>query len=439
MTTSTTDPADLRFAADHQALCARVDRGMFAFVASLATLAVSLSFWYSPYAWAGTAVAPHVHVTATLLIGGSSVLASLFFMRRMPGKIVTRHVIAASTMLMSALFIHLSGGRTEVHFSVFVCIAFLAAYRDWQVLLTGMVTAAVDHLARGIIMPRSVFGVDQVDLLRVFEHAGYVVVEVAVLIIVCRMSITEMKRAARLLIESQQARAAAEAAQRAQEEQVAAARQEATARVASILGEFQSIGNCIETSTQQARDLQSIGESNQQQAQAGSAVLQQTVGRFQRLAQSVSDCRDSIHSLVEVGSQIANATATISTVASQTNLLALNAAVEAARAGEHGKGFAVVAEEVRGLSGLTREATEQIESLAAEVQTRSAELAKVTEKTNDEASQGLSLIDEAEASIASIQTSAQQLSTLVGSTLEANTALLDQNNRLQGEVEALAN
>lgn len=438
MTSPPEDPADIRFAADHQQLCARVDRGMFAFVASLAAIAMLLSFWYSPYAWEGTAVATHVHVTATLLIGGSSVLASLFFLRKMPGHRITRHVIAASTMLMSALFIHLSGGRIEVHFSVFVCIAFLAAYRDWQVLITGMTTAAIDHLARGVIVPRSVFGVDEVDVLRVLEHAGYVVVEVAVLVVVCRMSITEMKRAARLLIESQQARAAAEAAQRAQQEQVEAARQEATARVEKILGEFQSVGSCIEQSTDQARDLQSIGESNQQQAQAGSEVLEQTVARFQKLAESVNESRDSIVSLVEVGSQIANATATISTVASQTNLLALNAAVEAARAGEHGKGFAVVAEEVRGLSGLTREATEQIEALAAEVQSRSAELAKVSEKTNEEAKLGLSLIDEAEASIAQIQTSAAQLSTLVGSTLEANTALLHQNSRLQQEVESLA-
>jgi hypothetical protein len=44
----------------------------------------------------------------------------------------------------------------------------------------------------------------------------------------------------------------------------------------------------------------------------------------------------------------------------------------------------------------------------------------------------------ASASIDAIQTSATKLSTLVGATLESNTALLSQNNRLQAEVEALA-
>lgn len=433
------DPAEARFAADYQAFCARVDRGLFAIVAALVVTACAIAWLYTPYAWQGTAIQPHSHLIATALIGGSSLGAVGYLVRNMPGHRLTRHVGATSIILMSSLFIHLSSGRIEVHFAVFVSLAFLATYRDWQVLVTGMVTSAGDHLIRGVMMPRSVFGTDSVDLLRVLEHSGYVVIEVTMLTVVCRMSITEMRKSARLLIESQQARTAAEQAQRAQAEQVQAARQEASARVNSILGEFQSIGSCIEENTEQARSLQLIGETNQRQAQTGSEVLERTMARFQALATSVRDCQSSITALVEVGSQIASATATISTVASQTNMLALNAAVEAARAGEHGKGFAVVAEEVRGLSTLTREATGQIEELAAQVQHRSAELAKVTQKTNEEATEGLSLIDQAEASIDAIQTSAAKLSTLVGATLESNTALLSQNNRLQAEVEALAN
>ena len=40
-------------------------------------------------------------------------------------------------MLMSALLIHLTGGRIETHFHVFGSLAILAFYRDWRVLDSG--------------------------------------------------------------------------------------------------------------------------------------------------------------------------------------------------------------------------------------------------------------------------------------------------------------
>jgi len=71
----------------------------------------------------------------------------------------------------------LTGGRIETHFHVFGSLAFLAFYRDWQVLVTATVVVAADHFARGVWWPQSVFGVLVESYYRWIEHAAWVIFE----------------------------------------------------------------------------------------------------------------------------------------------------------------------------------------------------------------------------------------------------------------------
>jgi hypothetical protein len=51
---------------------------------------------------------------------------------------------------MSALLIHLSGGRIETHFHVFGSLAFLAFYLDWRVIITATVVVGDTEYGKGV-------------------------------------------------------------------------------------------------------------------------------------------------------------------------------------------------------------------------------------------------------------------------------------------------
>jgi len=163
--------------------------------------AVALALWISPRTWAGTESGLHLHVLAAVVLGGAVTIVPVLMAFLRPGKTLTRHAVAVGQMLMSALLIHLSGGRIETHFHVFGSLAILAFYRDWRVLISATVVVFVDHLTRGFLFPQSVYGVLSAPVWRSFEHAGWVVFEVTFLIVSIRKSLSEM-----LLVAERQAK-----------------------------------------------------------------------------------------------------------------------------------------------------------------------------------------------------------------------------------------
>ena len=174
----------------------KVDR-MFAVLLVIQYLAgIVAALLVSPYAWEGKERVLHMHVWVAILAGAGIALLPVMLAIFRPGTVLTRHVIAASQMLSSALLIHLSGGRIETHFHVFGSLAFLAFYLDWKVIITATVVVAADHFARGIFWPESVYGVANAEWWRFLEHAGWVVFEDVFLIWSCILGNRELSAAA---------------------------------------------------------------------------------------------------------------------------------------------------------------------------------------------------------------------------------------------------
>jgi len=132
---------------------------------------------------------------ALILAGVFLGFAGAFALVR-PGTVGSRHTLAVAQMLLGALLIHLSGGRTEAHFHIFVSLAVLAFYLDWRVLVSATVVVVVDHLVGGIVWPQSGYGVEVGSVYRTLEHAGWVLFEDVFLILCILQAVWEMRKSA---------------------------------------------------------------------------------------------------------------------------------------------------------------------------------------------------------------------------------------------------
>jgi hypothetical protein len=174
----------------------RVDR-MFTWLFLVQYVAgIVAALTVSPYAWEGKVHTVHLHVWIAVVGGAGIIILPILLAIFRPGTTLTRHVIAASQMLASALLIHLTGGRIETHFHVFGSLAFLAFYLDWKALITASVVVAGDHFLRGIFWPESVYGVANPEWWRFLEHAGWVAFEDIFLIWACVMGRREIAESA---------------------------------------------------------------------------------------------------------------------------------------------------------------------------------------------------------------------------------------------------
>lgn len=193
-----------------QRIFRRIDR-VFAWLLIFQWLgAVVLAGWVSPRTWEGLDSRIHPHVIGALALGLVIISVPTFLAFTQPGRTLTRHVIAIAQMLISALLIHLTGGRIETHFHVFGSLAFLAFYRDWRVLLTATIVVAADHILRGYFWPESVYGRSSGAEWLWLEHSGWVIFEDIFLIYACFLGQQDLTTTAIRQAELEQAQATIE-------------------------------------------------------------------------------------------------------------------------------------------------------------------------------------------------------------------------------------
>ncbi len=164
----------------------------------------------------------------------------------------------------------------------------------------------------------------------------------------------------------------------------------------SVLGAIHQLEESVHDVRQGADGAAQASIEADQQAATGASTTKNAIDGIYELVNEIERASDVIKRLDEKSKGVGSVLDVIKGLAEQTNLLALNAAIEAARAGDQGRGFAVVADEVRTLATRSHQATEEIESIIAQLQAEAKDAVEVMNNAKLSAEQRRSQVQSAD-------------------------------------------
>ncbi|MCC5880972.1 MAG: methyl-accepting chemotaxis protein [Idiomarina sp.] len=422
---------------------------------------------------------------AALLIGIPALLVPFALLKLLDDHQISRAAYGVSFMLFSALHIHQGMGMTEIHFGIFVLLAILIAFRDYLVIVVAAAVIAVHHLLFMYLQSNgaSVYLVPQSDatLTIVAIHAAYVVIEAAVLVVICRSSFKEAKVGqafydvtkamvadnGQIVLDkrcpptgsrvTEQFNTALDRIQQAMQsiesatgktreyanhllsdgEQLSQAMRNKLKEVERIATATEQMSASIEQTAEMAQQANDASAEASQSVIRGKQAVSLTQQSVTLLTSELSEARENVATMASSVEDIKSVLQVIDKVAEQTNLLALNAAIEAARAGDHGRGFAVVADEVRKLASQTRGSTEQIQSNIGRLVTSSDASVATVSRCLSHAESSLDAVTDSDEMLSTIEQHAQQVRDAVHTIASALEEQSNASNEIAQSAQAL--
>ena len=147
--------------------------------------------------------------------------------------------------------------------------------------------------------------------------------------------------------------------------------------------EVEHLKNSLDETKEYVSGMNGMTEKANEVSTEGIESVKDLIEKSGKTAEKSKVSLEVMNEMVESIDKIFYISDTIADITSQTNLLSLNASIEAARAGEHGRGFAVVAEQIRTLADQSRESTERINQLVADLMDKANVSVEITEKVSE--------------------------------------------------------
>lgn len=157
----------------------------------------------------------------------------------------------------------------------------------------------------------------------------------------------------------------------------------------------QSIQDSIEETIARSEKMVTVAKQSGELNDKSSKIMDDLKKQSEVISATNSEVADAMKELQERTKAVKSIADTIFAISNQTNLLALNASIESARAGEAGRGFAVVADEIRQLAEKTRQETENIANILAELSDNAQTAAEAVERSVEAAGAQDEMIGEA--------------------------------------------
>ena len=151
------------------------------------------------------------------------------------------------------------------------------------------------------------------------------------------------------------------------------------AQTADMKEKIDAIGDLIAMISENVDALNASADKMQECNESAENIMGELIDISKKNGEAIENVRGQSKLTNDSAQQIQTVTDIIADISNQTNLLALNAS----RAGEHGRGFAVVAEQIRTLADQSRESTERINQLVADLMDKANVSVEITEKVSE--------------------------------------------------------